>query len=135
MASTSIRHFRQRLSLHARLIAAVFTACTLLLGLDGWRTWQNRLRDIDEAKVETANLARSLAQHAHDAIAAADNTVVGVRNRMEMGTASAGQLERVHAALQAQIKNMPGVQGLFIFDVNGNWAASSDAITPRLNNG
>jgi diguanylate cyclase (GGDEF)-like protein/PAS domain S-box-containing protein len=117
-------------------MAAVFAACVLLVGLDGWRTWQNRLRDIEEDKVETANLAKSLAQHAHDAIAVADNAVFVVRDRLEMGSASAAQIERVHASLEAQLKNMPGIQGLFIYDVNGNWLASSDPVTPRqLNNG
>ncbi len=28
-------------------------------------------------------------------------------------------------------KNLPGIQGLFIFDADGNWVASSDAVTPR----
>ena len=96
----------------------------LLVGLDGWRTWQNRLRDIQEDKVETANLARSLAQHAHDAIAVADNAVFVIRNRLEAGSMSDGQIERVHASLEAEVKNIPGINGLFIFDVNGNWVAS-----------
>ena len=128
-------NFRQRVSLHARLIAAVLVTCLLLVGLDGWRTWQNRLRDIAEDKVETANLAKSLAQHAHDAIAVADNAVFAIRDRLELGSASAAQIERVRASLKLQVKNMPGIHGLFIFDVNGNWVASPDAITPRqLNN-
>ncbi len=110
---------------------AVFVVCMLLVGLDGWRTWQNRLRVIAEDKVETANLAKSLAQHAHDAIAVADNAVFAIRDRLELGSASAANIERVHASLEAQVKNMPGIQGLFILDVNGNWVASSNAITSR----
>ncbi len=136
MASTAMKHFRKRLSLHAGLIAAVLTACVLLFGLDGWRIWQNRLRDIDEAKVETANLAKSLAQHAHDAIAAADHVVTAIRERMEKGDSSAAQLEHIHVSLQAQVKAMPEIQGIAVFDADGNWAASSDENTPRhLNNG
>jgi diguanylate cyclase (GGDEF)-like protein/PAS domain S-box-containing protein len=135
MGSTVVKHLRRRVSLHARLIAAVLLACMLLVGLDGWRTWQNRLRDIQEDKVETANLARSLAQHAHDAIAVADNAVFVIRNRLEAGSMSDGQIERVHASLEAEVKNIPVINGLFIFDVNGNWVASSNAVTPRqLNN-
>ena len=131
MASTAIKRLGQRLSLHAGVIAAVLTACMLLVGLDGWRTWQNRSRNIDEDKVETANLARSLAQHAHDAIAAADNVVAALRERMEKGDGSGVQLERIHVSLEAQVKSMPGIQGLGIFDASGNLAASSDTVTPR----
>ena len=135
MVPTTTKTLLQRLSLHAWLITAVLTACILLVGLDGWRTWQNRLRDIDEAKVETANLARSLAQHAHDAIAAADSVVAAVRERLEKGDASPAQLERVHVSLEAQVKAMPGIQRLAIFDAAGNWTASSDASNPpKLNN-
>ena len=113
----------------------MFVLCMLLVGLDGWRTWQNRSRVIAEDKVETANLVKSLAQHAHDAIAVADNAVFAIRDRLELGSGSAAKIERVHTSLEAQVNKMPGIEGLFIFDVNGNWIASSDAITPRhLNN-
>ena len=126
---TVIKHLRQRLSLHAGLIAASMTACTKSIGLDGWRTWQNCLRYINEAKVETANLAKSLAQHAHDEIAAADNAVLGVRNRMD-GHRVGGKDRPRSRRDRERSKNLPGIQGLFIFDADGNWVASPNAVTP-----
>ncbi|MGI3778543.1 MAG: hypothetical protein ACRYGC_14730, partial [Janthinobacterium lividum] len=50
-------------SAYATVVAAVVVVCALLVGFDAWRTWQDRPVQIAEDTAETANLARSLAQH------------------------------------------------------------------------
>lgn len=104
-----------------------------MLALDGWRTWQARFVTIDAAKVETSNLARSLAVHVHDAVHEADMALVDLRARAESDgewTARLHDIERIMA-----IDAGHATIGLFLSDRAGNWLAHaietpSDALDP-----
>jgi diguanylate cyclase (GGDEF)-like protein/PAS domain S-box-containing protein len=111
---------RRRIPLHVGIVAAVLAVCLLLVGLDGWRTWQARAAAIADDKVETANLARSLAQHAHDIVHVADMTVSGVRERVETDGVSPDQVGRLNRFIALRMAEVPALRGLEVFDAAGD---------------
>ena len=112
-------HRRRELPLHARIIAAVLAICLLLVGLDGCRTWQARRDVIAADKVETANLARSLAQHAHDTLYVADVILSGFRERIEVNGLRPDQVDRLDHAIALRLRETPMLCGLSMLDAAG----------------
>lgn len=111
---------RRRIPLHVGIVAAVLTVCLLLVGLDGWRTWQARAAAIAGDKTETSNLARSLAQHAHDIVHVADMTVSGVRERVETDGVSPDRMGRLNRFIAMRMAEVPALRGLEVFDAAGD---------------
>ncbi len=110
---------RREIPLHARIIAAVLAICLLLVGLDGCRTWQARGDVIAADKVETTNLARSLAQHAHDTLYVVDVILSGFRERMEVNGLRPDQTGRLDHAITLRLRETPMLCGLAVFDAAG----------------
>ncbi|MBV9736105.1 MAG: diguanylate cyclase [Acidisphaera sp.] len=131
-----LRGLRARLrpSPYTNTVAFVVFVCLLLVGIDGLRTWNARIAQLAETRTETSNLARSLAQHASDAIGAADAVLLGLRERVETDGVGPVNLARLHRLMQARTGGMPMIHGLFVFDADGDWLVNSlDATPPGLN--
>ena len=111
--------WRRRVTLHAGIIAAVLAVCVLLLGLDGWSTWQAGEAAMAADKTETANLARSLAQHAHDTLHVADVILSGLRERVETDPPSPERTERLDRLIAMRLEDAPALGGLAVFDAAG----------------
>ena len=112
--------------LHAGVVAFVLVVCLSLVGIDGWRALQDRTRTINEDRIETSNLATSLAQHAHDVVQAADAALFAIRGRVELETTLHRiPLEQLHDSMMARVANLSVLHGLFILDVAGNRVVSS----------
>ncbi len=112
---------------YATVVAAIVVVCTLLVGFDAWRTWEARSLQIAADKAETANLARSLAQHAHDTMQAADTVLVGLRQAAETAGLAPEKLAALRATMAVSIAALPTLHGLFVYDANGRWIVSSAA--------
>ncbi len=111
---------RRRLApLHVGIITAVLGVCLLLLALDGWRTWQMREAAIAADKAETTNLARSLAQHAHDTVRLADILVAGLRERVEAEGLSPERTLRLERLIATGLTSAPALAGIAVFDAGG----------------
>ncbi len=120
---------RRRISLHAGIISAVLAVCLLLLGLDGWSTWQASEAAIAADKVETANLARSLARHASDTLQVADVILSGLRERVEAEAPSPERTDRLERLIAMQVADVPALSGLAVFDAKGaKLAGERDAL-------
>ena len=120
---------RRRVSLHAGIMSAVLAVCLLLLGLDGWSTWQASEAAIAADKVETANLAHSLAQHASDTLRVADVILSGLREQVEAEAPSPEQTERLERLIAMHVANVPALSGLAVFDARGaKLAGERDAL-------
>ena len=130
MARTSSRR-GAGISVSATIIAAIVVVCALLVGFDGWRTWQARSLQIAEDKAETANLARSLAQHAHDTMQAADTVLVGLRQTVETGGLATEKLAVLRDYMRVSIATLPALHGLFVYDASGHWIVNSTADAPK----
>ena len=124
MARTSSRR-GTGVPVYATVVAAIVVVCALLVGFDGWRTWQARSLQVAEDKAETANLARSLAQHAHDTMQAADTVLVGLRQTVETGGLAPDKLAALRTYMAVSIATLPTLHGLFVYDANGRWVVNS----------
>ncbi len=109
--------------LHAGVVAAVLAVCLLLLGLDGWSTWQAGEARVAADEAETANLARSLAQHAHDTLHVADVILCGLRERIEEEPPSPERSARLERLIAMDAGDVPALSGLAVFDAQGQRVA------------
>ncbi len=126
---------RRSVPLHRAVLFAVCVIGMAIVGLDGWRSWQSRAAAISDDKIETANLARSLAQHAHDTIQMADTVLVGLRERVESDGTGPTNLDRLRAVMALRVASLPILHGLFLYDASGQWLANSAlAAAGSLNN-
>lgn len=119
---------------HATIIACIALVCTLVIGLDAWRTWTARSNDIAAEKVDTANLTRSLAQHAHDMFDTADTLVVNMREKVETEGASPTQRDHLRQVIARQVATVPIVRDLMVFDAEGNRLVNSGRPAPAIEN-
>lgn len=125
MLAYPARRGRRIISLFGGLVTAVAAVCLMVAGLEGWHTWEARAITIAADKVETENLTRSLAQHAHDLMQAADVVLAGVRERVQVDGLSSVGLERLHRRMVQDIESIPMIHGIFVYDAAGNWIANS----------
>ena len=121
-------------SLYAALITSVVTVCLLVIGLEGWHSRASRTITIAADKVETENLVRSLSQHTHDLIQAVDVVLVDIREGVEVDGMASTNLERLHLRMVQDIKTVPMIHGVFVYDVTGDWTVNSLSMKPSSQN-
>ena len=116
--------------LRARLLALalfvpVVLACCALVGLDAWRAWDARAGTIAEDNVETANLARSLSQHAHDTVQAVDSAVLALREAAELEGLSPATQGRLGRLMRLQVQALPAIHALLALDAEGRYVVDT----------
>ena len=103
----------------------VLLVCVLLIAIAGWSAWTAREVQLQETETAIQNMARSLAQHADDAIKTADTALLGYPERFLKDGSSPAALERLHAMMMVQISELPELDGLFVFGKDGAWLVNS----------
>src|SRR5689334_10312730 len=103
----------------------IVVVCVLLIGTDIWRSSAAHRVQIDEMTTATSNLARAMAQHANDTFKEADTTLIGMVERVEEDGTSPEALARIHRSLASRVKQLPQLNGLFIYDKTGAWLVNS----------
>ncbi|WP_418126108.1 diguanylate cyclase [Variovorax sp. 160MFSha2.1] len=125
----------RRLSLASRTVVFVALVCLGLLAIDGWNSWQSRQLHLRQMSVATSNLARAMAQQADDQIKLADTVLVGLVERIESDGTGPAEIARLREFLAGRIAQLPQLDGLHVYDEDGNWVANSRQIWPQnLNN-
>jgi diguanylate cyclase (GGDEF)-like protein len=124
----------KRLPLQLLTILFLVTACVSIVALMGWQIWSSRAIQMSEGEVTTSNLARSLAQHAEDTITEADTVLIGLQERMEIDGARPEHLTRLKALLKRHVQELPQLEGLFVYDAEGNWLTTSYSAAPSGKN-
>jgi diguanylate cyclase (GGDEF)-like protein/PAS domain S-box-containing protein len=115
-----MRHPRLRQNLQARLALIVTFAVFALLGADAISLAGSREQTLQDAKAETANLSRSLADQAHRIFQMMDADVLGVRAAIEIaGAGNPAADERVQRIVAARTAANPSVHGLVVLDKSG----------------
>ncbi|SFU38691.1 GGDEF domain-containing protein [Pseudoduganella namucuonensis] len=113
----------------------VATVCLSLVAIDGWRSLNARGELLAATERTTSNLARSMAQHADDTIKAADTSLADIVERIETDGTGPAALRRLHPLMVAQVRNLPQLNGLFVYDATGRWVVNSRPVTPpNVNN-
>jgi len=118
-----------------RAVAFTVAVCVLLIGLDGWQSWRARDVQIHEMERDSSNLASAAAEHADQTIKAADTILVGLVERVQYDGVGPTALTRLNHVLGMRQGELPELNGLFVYDQDGNWLASSLSSLPSgLNN-
>ena len=111
--------------LYIKAILFVTLVCVTMLGLDIKQVWLARGVRVQQAQTETANLARSLAQHAQDVFESTDATLKGLRATLAEEGTDPGAMARLGRRMRARVVNQEIIQRLFLYGANGNWLAGS----------
>ncbi len=108
-------------------LAGFFTVlvCFSITSITLWQLRQTRNHELDIADTTVANLSRSMAQQADDAFDQAAIPVAGIVERLSYDGFGAASSSRMHEYLRATAASVEQIQGLFIYDKDGNWAATS----------
>lgn len=108
-------------------LAGFFTVlvCLSITSITLWQLRQTRVHELELANTNAANLSRSMAQQAQDTFDQADIPVAGIVERLSYDGFGAASSSRMHDFLRATAASVEQIQGLFIYDKDGNWAATS----------
>jgi PAS domain S-box-containing protein len=117
-------------SLKTRMNGFVLLTCLILVGLDAQHAWDYRLRTIEKAQHETANLAQSLARNAEDTVDAADASIVGVVQRLEFDGAAPEKLKQLEKIMTIRGIAHPALADLIVCDEAGNRLANAVPASP-----
>jgi diguanylate cyclase (GGDEF)-like protein/PAS domain S-box-containing protein len=112
------------------LLAAAFVVlvCAVILGVSGAREWSSRTDTLKAAEVDMANLARSLTQHAEDSVDLASSILIGLVGALETDGASPEKIARTQSILNRRKATLGRIRGLFVYDENGRWLATTEAV-------
>lgn len=124
-----------RLSLSARVASLLISLCISLIAIDAWQLWRARTVQLHDTETASANLAKSLAQHAYDTFKAADTVLLGLVERIEYEELQDDKLSRLHKLMVSRVSELPQLHGLFIYKADGAWVVNSQpGPTALLNN-
>jgi diguanylate cyclase (GGDEF)-like protein/PAS domain S-box-containing protein len=115
------------------VFAFVALMCMAIVGLDAFHLYDQRSQAIAEGRQETANLARSLAQHADDTILAVDAVALGLVDRIERDGTSPAVRERLREAFLARMALLPQLNSITVTDADGNLLVTSQPMTQKVN--
>ena len=108
--------------------------CVALLTLSSLRELGLRHEALKAAEIDVANIAQSLVQHADDSFELADSLVLGLVHRLEADGTGPGALQRLRKDINLRRGTMGRVRGLFVYDENGRWLATSESVNTALFN-
>lgn len=131
-----MREKSQAQILATRLKALILAVAALVLGLEGWYFVSAREHALKSAEVTTANLARSLSQHAQDTFEMADLALSGLADALSIQNPfTPDRLHLLNQVMANEVAVSPRLRGLFVYDDQGNWIASSLPVLPsQMNN-
>jgi signal transduction histidine kinase len=112
-------------ALFASGILFVAFVSLLLIGLDLEQSWTAHDARMQQARTETENLARSLAQHAQDVFETSDAILKGLRDTLAHEGTSPEAIRLLEHRMRTQVANQTYIHSLFVFDELGRWVASS----------
>jgi two-component sensor histidine kinase len=96
-----------------------------MLALDLQQVWTARDARLQQAKTETNNLARSLAQHAEDVFETTDAVIKVLRDNVVYGGTNPTAIQRLEHWMRIRVSGTSFIQRIFVYDEQGNSLASS----------
>ena len=106
-------------------IALMLLVCAGMLACFGWNVWTGRALQIDIARKDTANLARSLADQAEVTVKMADLVLVGLVERLETDGTGPPSLKRLAGVMQDRIQHWDRLGQVAAFGRDGRLLAGS----------
>ncbi|WP_268798058.1 sensor domain-containing diguanylate cyclase [Pseudomonas huanghezhanensis] len=112
-------------SLTKALICFIALVCLSLILATAWQMKQSRDERLATARIEVSNIVLAAEQQAQDTVRQADNTLRDLVERVEHDGTAGEQQSRLTKLMAQAVVNVQGIQGLFIYDAQGNWVANS----------
>lgn len=102
----------------------------LVIAINAWSLWNSWQQRLTEKQEDARNLSLSLAKQAEDAFLQVDITLADVvRQLRQNGNDYAASPVFSHQIKEQQSK-LPQLHGLFVYDTDGHWIASSGNFIP-----
>ncbi|MCC7696629.1 GGDEF domain-containing protein [Janthinobacterium sp. EB271-G4-7A] len=113
---------------------AFFCMCAMLLGMTIWIVWSSREVRLRESSAATENMARALATQAYMELEVADVMLEDIVEHIRNEGNNDATGERLQSHLQQLSRNIVEIAGVFIFDSQGDWLATSSGAMQDGNN-
>lgn len=107
--------------------------CCSVFSITGWRVLRAYDLQLSEGQITTANLARSLADHAHATVQAADIVLAGLVERLQAEGTSDVALARLHRLLIERVAAVQEIHHLVVFSATGDALTTSFDPMPPVN--
>lgn len=129
MRATTFSDTRRRLVLFAAIV------CMLPIALVVWHEREQRADRIRQTEVAALNVAHAVAREADATFSLANTVLFGIAERLQGGAWSPAVLDRLNRSMALAVRNTTIVSGLFVYDQDGRWVATSlDQVPPGANN-
>lgn len=117
-------------SLGRSMAVFLLSISLLVVAINAWSLWHSWQQHLTEKEEDARNLSLSLAKQAEDAFLQVDITLAdAVRQLRQNGNSFAATPQFLHQIKDQQSK-LPQLHGLFVYDTEGHWIASSGNFTP-----
>ncbi|MBG7621106.1 GGDEF domain-containing protein [Herbaspirillum sp. AP02] len=118
---------RHSVARRARLF--VILTCIAIAAGHTWQSLSARLAQVDNTRIYSGNIAKALARHAYDVFQATHGSLINISDRIYEAGVDPARTRGMSPLLHQLSKEMPQLDGLYIYDAAGNRMASSS--TPR----
>ena len=107
------------------LLGFIVLVSVVLVAATTWQDLQARDVALRNAQTAVGNLTNSVDRQAEDAIQQADNVLIELAERVVEDGLAPVQQERLSRLMRRHVQAQDGLQGLFVYDEQGNWMATS----------
>jgi len=122
-------------ALSVGLVAFILLVCVMLVSAIAWQLKQSADERLTNAKIAVRNIVRASDQQAQDTLRQAESILSNLAERVENDKFSEEQRIRLSKVMANNVEATDGIQGLFIYDKNGDWVVNSfSAETVAKNN-
>ena len=112
-------------ALSVGLVAFIFLVCVMLVSAIAWQLKQSADERLANAKIAVHNIVRASEQQAQDTLRQAESILSNLAERVEHEKLDAEQRVRLSKVMANNVEATDGIQGLFIYDQNGDWVVNS----------
>ncbi len=107
------------------MIGFIVLVCLSLILATTWQMNQSRRERVATAKIAVSNIVQAAEQQAQDTVRHADSTLRDLVERVEHDGVAGDQHVRLAKLMAQDVVNVEGIEGIFIYDAQGNWVANS----------
>lgn len=97
-----------------------------MLATNGWLIVEARVHTIAQAHLSNTNLVRAVTERIEGTISEADHILAAIVYELEQSEISPLALERLQPILVNHVAHAEQLKGLFVYDADGNWIATSE---------
>ena len=112
-------------ALSVGLIAFIFLICVTLASAIAWQLKQSANERLMNARIAVSNIVRASGQQAEDTLRQAESILSNLAERVENDKLDAEQRTRLFKVMASNVEATDGIQGLFIYNSNGDWVVNS----------